>query len=130
MESPIYEKTTNDTFTFHRLTVDAIPQLSTSLQITQNVKQQLNKCPADAYVLVSQSAVHVSDFTAETSVPHLRRNMAGENGIKSSWSVKDVLGSVNADEIQEFLEQQCDAGVLDADAASKTCSGHDVTRTN
>lgn len=97
------------------------PQIITSPSLLQAIKEPLSRCASDAYILVSQPGVNAVDFAVADAVPRLRQSMlkgGGERKIKASFSASDVLGELEADEVEAFLHEICKAEVMNVDASS------------
>ncbi len=84
---------------------------------------ELQKCPSDTYVIVSQPAVNAADYHELSSAPCLQRNTAGDNrNIRSSMKVSDVIGALDADNMSKEIQGKCGAEALRVDASSKPSS--------
>lgn len=109
--------------TYSRLDISS-PQIVSAASLTDALSTNLDKCPSDTYVIVSQPRANAADFSVARSAPHLRKRMSGDDeNVKSSFSVSDVLGVVDTDLIQSSLEAKCQAGLMTVDASSRSCSG-------
>ncbi|KAI9781937.1 MAG: hypothetical protein M1839_005530 [Geoglossum umbratile] len=99
-----------------------IPQILSSSSLTALIKSQLSRCPSDAYVIISQPGANAEDFIPYDAAPHLRQSLdledQGSGKVKSSFQVADVVGELDLDEIQRYLETKCEAGVLSVDAST------------
>ncbi|KAI9662189.1 MAG: hypothetical protein M1829_006171 [Trizodia sp. TS-e1964] len=87
-----------------------------SSALLENLKEKLSSCPSDAYIIVSQPGVNsLIDFEGPNSAQHLWRlyNNAGQR-----FSIPNIIGNLNADELQAYLEQICDASLLSVDAST------------
>lgn len=74
-------------------------------------------------MIVSQQAVNAADYHDPEAAPRLRRNIGGGNkNIRSSMTVSDVLGSLDADSVSRQLQEKCGAEVVRIDASSKRSS--------
>ena len=99
------------------------PQIIAATSLSQTISAELQRCPSDVYVIVSQPSVRTTDYSGRHS-PHLRKWVSGEDKrIRSSFTVTDVLGHMDTSEFVELLEKQCDAGTLDVDASSEFSYG-------
>jgi hypothetical protein len=104
------------------------PQIVTASSLIETLSTNLEKCPSDTYVIVSQPRANAADFAVARSAPHLRKRISGDNeNVRSSLSVTDVLGVVDTDLIQSSLEEKCQAGLMTVDASSRSYT--DVTKT-
>lgn len=66
--------------------------------------------------------MEAADFEDGYSAPWLQHLMAGgDKSIRSSFSVTDVLGEVNVDDLSRIIQDRCEAGHLRIDASSTTC---------
>ena len=83
----------------------------------------MSYCPSDAYVIVFQPGVNAEDFVSYDAAPHLRRSLdledQGSGKVKSSFQVADVVGELDLDRLQLYLETKCEAGALSVDASSE-----------
>ncbi|KAI9859633.1 MAG: hypothetical protein M1813_006564 [Trichoglossum hirsutum] len=99
-----------------------VPQILSSSSLAAIVKSQLSNCPSDAYVIISQPGVNAADFVPLDSAPHLRRSIdledQGNGKVKSSFQVADVVGEFDLEDLQQYLETTCEAGVLSVDAST------------
>lgn len=74
-------------------------------------------------MIVSQPAVTAADYHDPEAAPRLRRNISGENkNTRSSMSVSDVLGALDAESVSRQLQEKCGAEVVRIDASSKRSS--------
>ncbi|KAI9785243.1 MAG: hypothetical protein M1816_000491 [Peltula sp. TS41687] len=99
-----------------------IPQLIRSDILSQRLLDSLSSCSADTYIIAAQPAVHAADFLLPDAAPHLKRSMNlpdGDGDVKSSFSVADVLGELDIEEVEDFLHTKCNAEVMNVDAASQ-----------
>ncbi|KAI9795887.1 MAG: hypothetical protein M1833_006614 [Piccolia ochrophora] len=97
-----------------------IPQVLASSSLFDTVKESLGQCRSDVYVIVSQPHVNGADFTSAKAAPRLAEMVSGgkKNGVKSSFGVSDVIGDLNVDGLQAFLEKKCKAEVSNIDAST------------
>lgn len=101
------------------------PQIVSAASLTKTISTNLDKCPSDTYVIVSQPRANAADFSAARSAPHLRKRIGGlDENVRSSFSVADVLGVVDTDLIQSSLEEKCQAGLMTVDASSRSYTQH------
>lgn len=69
---------------------------------------------------MSQPGVGAADYENKRSAPHLRKRMLGDDkSIRSSLTVKEVLGWLNVDDISGAVQDRCGAAHLRVDASSK-----------
>ncbi|KAL8750201.1 MAG: hypothetical protein Q9199_007226 [Rusavskia elegans] len=95
------------------------PQIASASTVQETITSQLSKCPSDTYIVVIQPGVHAEDYSDSYAAPHLRRKVSGEDKrIRSTMSVSDVLGQVNAEEIVGIVEEKCGAALLRIDAST------------
>lgn len=74
-------------------------------------------------MIVSQPAVNAADYHDPQAAPRLGRNIGGENkNIRSSMTVSDVLGALDAESVSRHLQEKCGAEVVRIDASSKRSS--------
>ncbi|KAI9697592.1 MAG: hypothetical protein M1836_004542 [Candelina mexicana] len=96
-----------------------IPSIQSAPALTQDVTKALFECPSDTYIIATQPSVNVEDFASRLSAPHLRRYLNREDDtVKTSYSIRDVLGEFGADELQTMLEKRCRAGIMSVDAST------------
>lgn len=99
------------------------PQIVKPASLRTSINKAFQKCPSDTYVIVSQPAVNAADYHDPEAAPRLRRNIGGENkNIRSSMTVSDVLGALDAESVSRQLQEQCGAEVVRIDASSKRSS--------
>lgn len=95
-------------------------QIVKSASLIQSINEAFQKCPSDTYVIVSQPAVNAADYHDPEAAPRLGRNIRGENkNIRSSMTVSDVLGALDAGSVSRQLQEKCGAEVVMIDASSK-----------
>lgn len=81
---------------------------------------ELQKCPSDTYVIVSQPGVNAADFYNRHSAPHMRRMISGDNKeIRSSMAVTDVIGTLDPTEYKQVAQDTCGGRLLKIDISSK-----------
>ena len=100
-----------------------MPQLIRSEDLLQRLKPRLSQCTSEAYVIALQPGVHHDDFSTASVVPHLRRLMTSTEGQASgrvSFQIPDVLGRLNVDELEIFLQRECKAEIMTVDSSSKS----------
>ena len=97
---------------------EPVRQLTTASAITQNLKSRLATCSSDAYLIISQPGIDAADFTSPHISPRLRRSVNLEGGVKSGFAVASVVGDLDLEELQNYLEKTCEASSLDVDASS------------
>lgn len=79
----------------------------------------LEECTSDTYIIVSQPGVNAADYQ-DRAAPFLRMKMLGDDkSIRSSLTVKEVLGEVSGISLSKAVQQKCGAGHLRVDASSK-----------
>ena len=101
-----------------RLLAD-LPQIASADKIRDTVVSQLSKCLFDTYIVVTQPGAHAEDYSDRYAAPHLRRHISGEDErSRSSATVPDVLGDIDADGIVQEVERTCEAALLKVDASS------------
>ena len=97
------------------------PQIASAASISSTVISELEKCPSDTYIVVSQPGVNAADYADPSSAPYLRKRISGEDTrVRSSFTVADVLGEVDADRLVGAVETKCGASVLSVDASSES----------
>ncbi|PYI10571.1 BIG1-domain-containing protein [Aspergillus sclerotiicarbonarius CBS 121057] len=98
-------------------------QLKTAPSILEDLSTGLSGCPSDYYVIASQPGVYSTDFAARKSAPRLGAKMTGKDkAIRSKMIVNEVVGVLEAKEIQKLLEKECGAESTVIDASSGTYS--------
>ncbi|KAL8680457.1 MAG: hypothetical protein Q9186_003355 [Xanthomendoza sp. 1 TL-2023] len=99
--------------------LSSTPQITSASTLLETLTPQLSTCPSDTYIIVTQPGVHAEDYSDRYSAPHLRRKVLGEDErVRSTMSVMDVLGDVDAEKIVGMLEQRCGAVVLKVDTST------------
>ena len=87
--------------------------------LSKVIASELQKCPSDTYVIVSQPGVNAADYHDRFSSPRLRQNIEGENkNVRSSTTVAEVLGNIDAVSMSKDVQEKCGARVLQIDASS------------
>lgn len=99
------------------------PQIVRPASLSTSINEAFQKCPSDTYVIVSQPAVNAADYHDPEAAPRLRRNIGGDNkNIRSSMTVSDVLGALDAESVSRQLQEKCGAEVVRIDGSSKRSS--------
>ncbi|KAA8642118.1 uncharacterized protein ATNIH1004_011059 [Aspergillus tanneri] len=94
-------------------------QLKTATSLLEELTLKFSTCPSDYYVIVSQPGVHSTDFATLRSAPRLGAKMTGQDkGIRSTMTVHEVAGVLEAKQIQNLLERDCGAQTTVVDGAS------------
>ncbi|KAI4124616.1 MAG: hypothetical protein LQ347_005676 [Umbilicaria vellea] len=94
-------------------------QIASATSITAQLTSQLEKCPSDTYVVISQPGVGAADYGSRFSSPHLRKRIAGEDEkVRSSFTVADVSGEIDLSELVRLVEKKCGAGLMSVDAST------------
>ena len=105
--------------TYYRLLLSS-PRITSASSLARTLIAQLEKCPSDNYVIVSQPGVNVADYSNPHSAPHLKQMTSGEDkNIRSSLIITDMMGAIDADEFVRAVEDKCGAVLLRVDASSK-----------
>lgn len=92
--------------------------LATSL--LNDISSNLKSCPSDYYVVASQPGVHATDFSTRKSAPRLGAKMTGKDkAIRSTTSVHQVAGVMDAKEVQNMIGNACGAEATVIDASSE-----------
>jgi hypothetical protein len=82
--------------------------IAQSASITADVLEALKDCPTRNYVVVEQEGVSAADYADGRSTPRLTQYMAGnDDHVRSTISVPEVVGKVDAAEITKYLETKC-----------------------
>ena len=99
------------------------PDLTSAASLSKIVIPELEACTSDTYVIVSQPGVNAVDYQGRAS-PFLRMKMLGDDkSIRSSLTVKDVLGELSGDHLSRVVQEKCGAGHLRVDASSTSYRG-------
>lgn len=97
------------------------PQIVSEASISKAITLQLQKCPSDVYIIISQPSVNALDFQDPFSAPHLRQRLSGDDtNIRSSLIVSEVVGRFDAANITRTLQDRCGARLLEIDGSSKS----------
>ncbi|RDI79526.1 hypothetical protein Vi05172_g10350 [Venturia inaequalis] len=96
-------------------------QLASSSSLSSQIHNFLSSCPTETYIIVSQPGVSATDYSPRFSAPHLRHllNKTEKTG-PSTVTIPEVAGDIDAHAITRYLEDQCAAEILKADAATGT----------
>lgn len=110
-----------------RSTLRSIPissaQIASEASLNKAISQQLQKCPSEIYVIVSQPGVNAVDFEDPFSAPHLRQKLMKEDeNIRSSLVVSEVVGGFDSANISTIIQHTCGASRLEVDASSKSAN--------
>lgn len=99
------------------------PQIVKPASLSTSINEAFQKCPSDTYVIVSQPAVNAADYHDPEATPRLWRNIGGANkNTRSSMTVSDVLGALDAESVSRQLQEKCGAEVVRIDASGKRSS--------
>ena len=102
----------------HRILASS-PQIATAASLSVILNLELEKCPSEIYIIVSQPGATTLDYKSQRSTPYLRRCVSGKDKhVRSSFTVSEVLGEIDTTALSDTLEQQCGAGTLNIDASS------------
>ncbi|KAL9124384.1 MAG: hypothetical protein Q9217_006278 [Psora testacea] len=95
------------------------PNIVSASSLRSIIAPQLEKCPSDSYIIVSQPGVSVADYHNGQSTPILRRMVMGDDkNIRSSIAVQDVKGTISPEELSAMVQTKCGAGHLRVDASN------------
>ncbi|KAF1815993.1 BIG1-domain-containing protein [Eremomyces bilateralis CBS 781.70] len=95
--------------------LDSIP-LQSGSSVLSSTKDVLSTCPSDTYILISQPGTSPLDFTDGDATPHLRKLLQKDTDrVRSSATIPNVLGSVDVNELAQWLSQKCHARIDDID---------------
>ncbi|PYH29446.1 Ac45/VOA1 transmembrane domain-containing protein [Aspergillus neoniger CBS 115656] len=116
-----------DTSPFFLASTSQIPstsaQLRTAPAILEDLSTGLSGCPSDYYVIASQPGVHSTDFATRQSAPRLGGKMTGKDkNIRTKTIVNEVVGEIEAKDVQKLLEKECGAESTLIDASSDSHS--------
>ena len=96
------------------------PQIVSAAPLSRHIVPQLESCPSDTYILVSQPGANAADYSSRDSVPQMRARMLRKEGkVGSTISVEDVLGDLNLEICSKMLQDKCGAGLTRVDASSE-----------
>ncbi|KAE8379255.1 BIG/ATPase V1 complex, subunit S1 [Aspergillus bertholletiae] len=94
-------------------------QLKTAPSLLVDLSSKLSACPSDYYVIASQPGVHSTDFSTRKSAPRLGAKMMGKDKtIRSTATVNEVVGVLQAKQIQNIIEKECGAQTTVIDGAT------------
>ncbi|KAI9833453.1 MAG: hypothetical protein M1819_003611 [Sarea resinae] len=113
--SPLFFLSTADL----QIIPDSLPQIQQASDLTGYISAISSRCLSTTYIIASQPGVNAADFASRHSAPHLKKGLAKKDGIvRESFSVTDVVGQIDADQLQVFFEKQCGAGIMHVDAST------------
>ncbi|PKY01265.1 BIG1-domain-containing protein [Aspergillus campestris IBT 28561] len=93
--------------------------LKSATDLLDDLSSALRGCPSDYYVLASQPGVHSTDFSKRNAAPRLGAKMTGKDrDIRSKMIVSEVVGALEAKQIQDVLEKECGAETTVVDGSS------------
>ena len=96
------------------------PEIASAASLSKQIKPELAKCLSDTYVIISQPGVSAADYSSQFSAPHLRNAMSGDDKqVRSSFTVTDVLGTLDSSALMDTVKERCGAAVLSVDASSE-----------
>ncbi|KAB8075306.1 BIG/ATPase V1 complex, subunit S1 [Aspergillus leporis] len=94
-------------------------QLKAAPSLLDDLSSTLSSCPSDYYVIASQPGVHSTDFSTSKSAPRLGAKMTGKDKtIRSTMTINEVVGVLEAKQIQSVIEKECGAQTTVIDGAS------------
>ncbi|OJJ02865.1 hypothetical protein ASPVEDRAFT_700651 [Aspergillus versicolor CBS 583.65] len=98
-------------------------QLKSATTLLNDLSTKLSTCPSEYYVIASQPGVHSIDFTTAKTAPRLGAKMTGKDkAIRSTMSINEVAGILEAKHIRDILEDKCGAQTTVIDASSGSYS--------
>ncbi|KAF2452481.1 BIG/ATPase V1 complex, subunit S1 [Lineolata rhizophorae] len=94
-------------------------QIAASARIAARLSDTLSSCPSDSYVVVSQPQVAAADFEPRDAARHLGQRLAdaGAEG-NAAWTIRDVVGGLDAEEIAAEIERNCGARRMGVDVST------------
>ncbi|EAW11837.1 Ac45/VOA1 transmembrane domain-containing protein [Aspergillus clavatus NRRL 1] len=112
-----------DTSPFFLASTSEILATSSNFQtadaLLEDLSSQLSTCPSDYYVIASQPGVHSTDFSTIKSAPRLGAKMTGKDkAIRSKMVINEVVGVLEAKQVQQLIEKECGAQSTVIDASS------------
>ncbi|KAE8152555.1 BIG/ATPase V1 complex, subunit S1 [Aspergillus avenaceus] len=94
-------------------------QLQSAPTLLETLSSKLSGCPSDYYVIASQPGVHSTDFSTRKSAPRLGAKMTGKDkAIQSKMAVNEVVGTLEAKQVQSLIEKECGAQTTVIDGAT------------
>lgn len=103
--------------TVHRILSTSV-QLKSATTLLDDLSTKLSTCPSEYYVIASQPGVHSTDFTTAKTAPRLGAKMTGKDkAIRSTMSINEVAGILEAKHIRDILEAKCGAQTTVIDAS-------------
>jgi len=90
-------------------------QLEHSRDVLRKTKDLLSSCPSDQYIIVSQPGVHATDFATSKSTAVLFRKAFEREKIGTRTNVPEVVGEIDAEDLQNYIQSHCDADVVRVD---------------
>ncbi|BDD55888.1 hypothetical protein MPDQ_003267 [Monascus purpureus] len=94
-------------------------EIKTASSIFRDVSSELSACPSDYFVVAFQPGVHKSDYATRRSAPRLGAKVTGQDEtIRSSMSVSEVAGVLDAAQIQAMIEKECKTRTTVIDTSS------------
>lgn len=93
--------------------------IAQSSKIVSQATEALDSCPSRTYFVVRQDGVSSADYLSELSAPHLSHYLGGNNGVKSTMSVSEAVGGVDAGLISQHLQTKCGAEVMHVGLSSE-----------
>jgi hypothetical protein len=94
--------------------------IAQSSHLVRQATEALDTCPSGTYFVVRQEGVSSADYLNELSAPHLSHYLGGHNGVKSTMSVSEAVGGVDAGTISQHLQTKCGAEVMHVSLSSES----------
>ena len=83
-------------------------QVQSAASLSSHVSRSLSDCPSDLYIIFSQPGVSSTDYATPSTAPRLSKYMTGfGDGVRSSTSVSEAVGSVDIERWIQILTQKC-----------------------
>lgn len=96
----------------------ASPHLTSAASLGKVVIPELEACTSDTYVVVSQPGVNAVDYQGRAA-PYLWMKILGDDkSIRSSLTVKEVVGELSGDHLSKVIQEKCGAEHLRVDAST------------
>lgn len=94
-------------------------QVQTAPSLLHKLSETLETCPSEYYILAFQPGTHSSDFAARRAAPRIAAKILGEDeAVRSSAVVNEVVGVLDAKQIQDVIERSCRTRTTVIDASA------------
>jgi hypothetical protein len=115
--SPFFMFSTSKVANLHNADHITDSRLRIASSLTSDVSSILSQCPTDIYIIVSQPGVQASSYASSKTTPALSTRMKNgkKQGILSSSSIDEVVGTINVESWHDILEKNCGAQMVEVD---------------